>query len=80
MTIIGLAAADVARAEIELADGRVLDAPLYEAPAQLDVPLRFFIVRFSPPPPRADRRGSAIDVYTAYDREGRLLERRGGGE
>ena len=80
MTTIGLAAGDVARAEIELSDGRVLDAPLYDAPAELDVPLRFFIVRFSPPPPRADGRGSAVHFYSAYDGEGRLLERRRGGE
>lgn len=77
-TIFGVAARDVATVKIELRDGRVVDAPLYDAPPELDEPLRFFIVRLPLPPIRIGnpvRNPSPVRAYNAYDRNGGLLER-----
>jgi hypothetical protein len=47
--IDGVAAADVSRVEVELTDGRRLQAPVYDAPAALALDLKFFIVQTRPP-------------------------------
>lgn len=73
-TIFGIAAHDVAAVKIELRDGRVIGASLFDAPAALDAEVRFFIVRL--------RLGqleykalNPVRAYNAYDRDGRLIER-----
>ncbi len=73
-TIFGVAARDVAAVEVELPDGRAVDAPLYDAPPELDVELRFFIVRLPLPPQGLGGEGP-VRAYSAYDRDGRLIER-----
>ncbi|HEX9380334.1 MAG TPA: hypothetical protein VF891_02465 [Gaiellaceae bacterium] len=73
-TIFGVAAHEVAAVKVELGDGRVVDAPLYDAPAALGTDVRFFIVRLSLGPLER-RSGSPIRAYSAYDRDGRLIER-----
>jgi hypothetical protein len=72
--ILGVAAQDVAAVEIELRDGSVLKPKLYEAPPALTAKLKFFIVRLALPAytPGA---GSPVRFYTAYNREGVLIER-----
>ena len=45
----GVAAANVSRVEVELTDGRRLQAPIYDAPAGLGLDLKFFLVRTRPP-------------------------------
>jgi hypothetical protein len=80
--IHGVAAANVSRVEVELADGRSLQAPVYDAPATLGLDLKFFLVRTRfrirthwdsasgleiPEPP--------FRAFSAYDGRGRLLER-----
>lgn len=73
-TIFGVAARDVAAIEVELRDRRVLDARLYDAPPRLGAELRFFIVRLPLPPQRL--RGEApVRAYSAYSRDGSLIER-----
>lgn len=89
-TIFGIAAEDVAAVKLELSDGRVIDAPLYDAPPDLDADVRFYIVRLLLPsgqrepaePPRAYGPGGAslgtagpVRAYIAYDRNGDLIER-----
>ena len=71
----GVAAANVSRVEVELADGGRVEAPVYDAPAELGLDLKFFLVRTRPPefhPPDAPFR-----AFSAYDAHGRLLERFG---
>lgn len=80
--IHGVAAANVSRVEVELADGRRLEAPVYHAPATLGLDVKFFLVRTRfrirthwdsaskvevPEPP--------FRAFSAYDARGRLLER-----
>jgi hypothetical protein len=73
-TIFGVAAREVAAVKIELRDGRIIDAPLYDAPPKLDAEVRFFIVRLAPG--QLERRsGNPVSAYSAYDREGQLVER-----
>jgi hypothetical protein len=89
-TIFGIAAKDVAAVKLELSDGRVIDAPLYDAPPGLDANARFYIIRLLLPsdqrepgePPRAYGPGGAslgtdspVRAYIAYDRNGDLMER-----
>jgi hypothetical protein len=70
-TIFGAAAPEVAAVKVELRDGRVLDAPLYDSPPELDAQLRFFIVRISLAPQVDD----PVRAYRAYNRENSLIER-----
>jgi hypothetical protein len=74
-TIFGVAARDVALVSVELGNGRLLDAPLYDAPA-LDAEVRFFVVRLplSPALPGLDHE-HVVRAYLAYDSKGRLIER-----
>lgn len=80
--INGVAAANVSRVEVELADGRVLHPLVYDAPAALGLELKFFLVR-TPFRLRTRRdRTSGLEVpelpfraFSAYDAHGRLLER-----
>jgi hypothetical protein len=87
-TIFGVAARDVATVEVELQDGRIVAAPLIDAPPALDAPLRFFIVRLRLPPPEVHDQGptrparglppvveDTVHAYSAFDGEGRLIER-----
>jgi hypothetical protein len=74
----GVAAANVGRVEVELADGRRLQAPLYDAPAALGLDLKFFLVRTRPPQAGAPKGGvPPFRAFRAYDAHGRLLERFG---
>jgi hypothetical protein len=69
--VAGVAAESVARAEVELRDGSVADAPIVDGPSSLAVSLRFFVLRirdtFSNPFP--------VAAYRAYGSSGELLER-----
>lgn len=76
-TIFGVAAGEVARVEVELSGGRVVDAPLHDAPAELDADVKFFIVRLRLPPQGLDRDGP-VRAYRAYAGDGSLIERVGG--
>jgi hypothetical protein len=76
MTIFGVAAREVATVKVELRDGQVVDAPLYDAPRELVADVRFFIVRLQPAQPeRGILRSSPVRAYNAYDRDGKLIER-----
>jgi hypothetical protein len=76
----GVAAANASRVEVELGDGRRLQAPVYDAPAALGLDLKFFLVRTRPPggwPPKVGIPGAPFRAFSAYDARGRLLERFG---
>jgi hypothetical protein len=78
--INGVAAAGVRRVEVELTDGRRVQAPVYDAPAALGFDLKFFLVRARPPegwPPKVGIPGAPFLAFSAYDAQGRLLERFG---
>lgn len=78
----GVAAANVSRVDVELSDGRRLQAAVYEAPAALGLDLKFFLVRTRPPDHRAPKPGIPelpFRAFSAYDADGRLLERFGPG-
>jgi hypothetical protein len=78
----GVAAANVSRVEVELSDGRRLQASVFEAPAVLGLDLKFFLVRTHPPESGAPKRGTPeppFRAFSAYDAHGRLLERFGPG-
>ncbi len=70
---------------VELRDGRTLDAKVYDAPAGLGTPLRFYLLRTDAALQTAavrDRSGrevqhplSPVSAVSAYDRDGNLLER-----
>lgn len=73
-TIFGVAAHEVARVAVELAGGRIVAAPLFDAPSALSSQVRFFIVRL--PLAQLERRPeNPVRAYSAYDREGNLIER-----
>ena len=89
-TIFGVAAEDVAAVKVELRDGNIVDAPLYDAPPELHAKVRFFIVRLllapaERDPDRAPREygpGGAslgtdhpVRAFIAYDRKGNVIER-----
>jgi hypothetical protein len=80
-TIFGVAARDVAGVTVELRDGTVVDAALYDAPSKLDEQLRFFLVRLALSPHAPVRQSLPLPIYdpvrayNAYDRDGRLIER-----
>ena len=76
--INGVAAANVNRVEVELADGRHLEAVVYDAPATLQLDLKFFLVRTRPPEygaPKVEIPELPLRAFSAYDARGRLLER-----
>jgi hypothetical protein len=76
----GVVVADASRVEVELTDGRRLQAPVYDAPAALGLDLKFFLVRTRPPEERAPTTGISeplFRAFTPYDARGRLLERFG---
>jgi hypothetical protein len=78
--IDGAAAANVNRVEVELTDGRRLQTSIYDAPAALGLDLKFFVVRTRPPEDGAPNLGipaPPLRAFTAYDAQGRLLERFG---
>lgn len=63
---------DVARVQVELPGDRVIDAEVFDAPAELDVPLRFYFLRVQESPVSASARVQAV---MAYDSAGGLIER-----
>jgi hypothetical protein len=76
----GVVAANASRVEVELTDGRRLQAKVYDAPAALGLDLKFFLVRTRPPEygaPKVEVRELLLPVraFSAYDARGRLLER-----
>ena len=73
-TIFGIAAREVAAVRITLRDARVVDAPLYDAPRELEADVRFFVVRLTLPPQTLRGRGQ-VRAYSAYDAHGELIER-----
>lgn len=76
----GVVAANVSRVEVELTDGRRVQAPVYDAPAALGLDLKFFLVRTRPPEYGAPKVGIPelpVRAFSAYDARGRLLERFG---
>jgi hypothetical protein len=83
--ISGVAAANVSRVEVELVDGRRLEATVYDAPATLGLDLKFFLVRTRVPvqvrpaeppnPPGLEIPTPAVRAFSAYDARGILLER-----
>jgi hypothetical protein len=82
--IVGVAVPEVAALEVELADGRVVGAPLYDAPRELGLDLRFFVVRVRLPADLSGERTSPVRplggvnplrAFRAYDADGRLIER-----
>jgi len=74
-TLIGVTVPEVAKVVVELRDGGSVEAPLYDAPDELGVDLRFFIVRVWLPADTGGPSGSPILSYDAYDRDGNLIER-----
>jgi hypothetical protein len=74
----GVVAANVSRVEVELTDGRRVQAPVYDAPAALGLDLKFFLVRTRPPEYGAPKVGIPeipVRAFSAYDARRRLLER-----
>jgi hypothetical protein len=80
--IHGVAAANVSRVEVELADGRRLQAPIHNAPPTLGLDLKFFLVRTHRRVQTRWDSASGLEVpeppfraFSAYDAHGGLLER-----
>jgi hypothetical protein len=76
----GVVNAYASRVEVELSDGRRLQAPIYDAPAALGPDLEFFLLRTRPPEEPAPTMGApepSIRAFSAYDANGGLLERFG---
>ena len=76
----GVVNAKASRIEVELSDGRRLQAPIYDAPAALGPDLEFFLLRTRPPEEPAPTMGApepSIRAFSAYGANGRLLERFG---
>lgn len=76
----GVAAGNVSRVEVELTDGRRLQASVYDAPSALGLELKFFLVRSHPAEAGAPNGGIPelpFRAFRAYDAGGRLLERFG---
>lgn len=72
--VAGPIAENVARVEIELVDGRVLDAPVYEAPATLGGEVDFYFLLDEESADTTYHR-HPVRTLRAYDAGGRLLER-----
>jgi hypothetical protein len=73
-TIFGVVAHEVSAVTVQLHDGRVVDAPVYDAPPALKSEVRFFIVRIKPPELETGRENPVV-AYSAYDPDGILIER-----
>ena len=72
--VAGPVAENVARVEVELIEGQIVEAPVYEAPPELDVDVDFYFVRAN----RASEVPSdrhPVKSLRAYDAAGALLER-----
>jgi hypothetical protein len=77
-TIFGVAAQEVAAVKVELRDGRVEEAPLYDAPPDLRANVHFFIIRLTVSnvgPNWGPGVASPVRAFSAYDRIGKLIER-----
>jgi hypothetical protein len=78
-TVFGVAASDVAKVEVELADGQLVETKLFDAPTALQTDVRLFIVRVQLGAlKRTTQRGareSDVHAFLAYDSDGRLIER-----
>jgi hypothetical protein len=80
-SIFGVAAPEVTTVKVELRDGPIVDATLYDAPPELREERRFFIVRVSLAPHARVTKGlplpydGPVRAYYAYDGAGRLIER-----
>jgi hypothetical protein len=75
--VVGFVTAEVARLELEFADGRTLSAITEPAPASFDTDARLFIVRAaikSRASSLTERPWLPIRAYTSYSGEGRRLE------
>jgi hypothetical protein len=70
--VTGPVSANVARVEVELADGSVVEADLFDTPDALDSPLRFYFLKTEPVRNPRDR---SVNAVVAYDDAGRRLER-----
>ena len=76
----GVVNAKASRVEVELSDGRRVQAPIYDAPAALGPDLEFFLLRTRPPEEPAPTMGAPepfIRAFRAFDAHGRVLERFG---
>lgn len=73
-TIFGVAAPEVATVKVELADGRLVDTELFDAPAALRTDVRPFIVRLQLGALERTVEGG-VHAFLAYDSDGRLIER-----
>ena len=88
-TIFGVAAHDVAAVRVELENGRMIDAQLYDAPHELQTAVRFFVARLIVPStqdtnsdqafderrPRSLERQSVVRAFIAFDLNGNVMER-----
>lgn len=72
-TIFGVAAREINAVTVELHDGRVVNTSVYDAPLELDLEVRFFIVRLKLPP-QGLRGAGPVRAFNAYA-DGRLIER-----
>lgn len=76
----GVVNAYASRVEVELSDGRRVQAPIYDAPPALGPDLKFFLVRTRSPKNGTSRTGTPEPLaraFSAYDAQGRLLDRFG---
>jgi hypothetical protein len=73
-TVFGVAASDVAKVKVELADGRLVDTELFDAPAALRTDVRLFIVRLQLGALERTAEGG-VHAFLAYASDGRLIER-----
>lgn len=71
--VAGPLADGVARVDVELSDGRVLNARTHDAPADLATDLRFFVLVFSLDSATNSKR--IVRTLRAYDAEGVVVER-----
>jgi hypothetical protein len=77
-TVFGAAASDVAAVKVELIDGRLVETQIFDAPPELVVDVKLFIVRLSL---GALDHTAGHDAWygarglRAYDADGRLMER-----
>lgn len=72
--VTGPISESVARVQVELIDGRLLDAAVYEAPTELDTKLDFYFLRDEPSRDKTFER-HPVKSLRAYDASGVLLER-----
>ncbi len=71
--IDGVVAEEVARVEVVLGDGRILDAPVIEAPAELRADVDFFLLQV-PADNSIPLPSGFVRAFIAYDGKGRVLE------